>query len=78
MKASHFQGACFSPHSLNITQSWVHLASGFQFFGGGKRTFFWSALLLYVTTMVFALLPNDPGRLYRPPRPSEDGDLCDL
>jgi hypothetical protein len=39
----------FSPHTRNITQSWVHLASGSQAFGGGKRTFFRSALLLSVT-----------------------------
>ncbi len=34
-----------------------------QGIGGGKRTFFRSALLLSVTAMTFAFLPNNPGRL---------------
>ncbi len=45
---------------------------------GRKRTFFRSALLLSVTVMTCAFLPDDSPRLYCPPWPSEDGDLCDL
>jgi hypothetical protein len=54
------------------------LGLGIPVLRGGKRIFFRSALLLSVTAMTLAFLPNDPGRLYRPPRPSEDGDLWDL
>ncbi len=42
----------------------------------GKRIFFWSALRLSVAVITCALLPTEFPRLYRPPQPYEDGDLC--
>ncbi len=78
MNVSHFAGECFLSQFRNITHSWVHLASGSQAFSGGKRTFSWSALRLSVVVMTRAFLPTEFLRLYQPPRPSEDGNFCDL
>ncbi len=55
-----------------------HFASGSQGFGGGKCTFFWSALRLSVVAMTLAFCSMEFPGLYQPPGPSEYGNLCTL